>query len=54
MPIGMPKPGVSVSISITEPATKAMMPPMPSAPKLGSRASATSIAKPSTINATPA
>jgi hypothetical protein len=35
----MPKPGTSVSMRMIDPTTKAMMPPIPSAPKLGTKIS---------------
>ena len=46
-----PYPGISVSISITEPIMKAMTPPMPTTPKLGMNTSAIMKASPSTMSA---
>ena len=47
------KPGMSVSISITEPMTKAMIPPIPSTPKVGVSVSAMISASPSKVRARP-
>ena len=46
-------PGTSPSISISAPATKAAMPPIPKAPKLGRKASVTISPMPSSNNKTP-
>ncbi|MNT68666.1 hypothetical protein D3C72_2069170 [compost metagenome] len=51
---GTPKPGTSVSISITAPKAKAIMPPTPSAPKVGRNSSATMQPMPSATSASPA
>ena len=48
------KPGAPESSSMIEPMTKAMMPPMPSAPKEGTNVSATISTTPSAMSASPA
>jgi hypothetical protein len=54
-PSGIAKPGaVSGSIRMTMPIASAATPPMPSAPKLGMKASATMNARPSRMRPTPA
>src|SRR4249919_1090250 len=51
---GTPNPGTSVSNRISDPATSATRPPMPSEPKLGMANSAAIRATPNTSSATPA
>src|SRR4249919_761351 len=51
---GTPNPGTSVSNRISDPATSATRPPMPSEPKLGMANSAAIRPTPNTISATPA
>jgi hypothetical protein len=50
---GMPKPGASVSISISAPITKATMPPKPSVPNVGRKASAIRNASPRKMSPRP-